>query len=135
MGPVPVLSAGFLQFGLSAFTMHDAMFPPPAKAPIPGLIEGPAFMGWPPGVLSHKKAATVFVNGNMGIQQGHDVGYLIPHLAIALNAFTPVNIAFSKHKVTVAASSVKSAEAQSEPIFSFFWARSPRSRSPFRPQS
>ena len=74
-----VLNAGWRQFGLSAFTMHDQYLPPPPPAPplpaIPGLIEGPAFMGWPPGShLGHKKAPTVLVDGNPGIQQGHDVG-------------------------------------------------------------
>jgi hypothetical protein len=107
IGPVPVLSAGFMQFGLSAFTMHDAMCPPPVKVPMPGLIEGPAFMGWPPGIISHKKAFTVFADGNMAIQQGHDVGYLIPHLAVPPNAMMALNTAFSKHKVVFAASQTK----------------------------
>lgn len=106
MGPVPVLNAGWCQFGLSAFTMHDAMFPPPIKAPLPGLIEGPAFMGWPAGIISHKKAMTVLVDGNPGVQNGHDVGYLIAHLAIPLNAYMAINTAFSKHKVAFPVSSV-----------------------------
>jgi hypothetical protein len=107
IGPVPVLNAGYLQFGVSVYTQHDALFPPPIKAPLPGLIEGPAFMGWPPGIISHKKALKVFADGNMAIQSGHDVGYLIPHIAIPLNALMAINTAFSKHKVVFAASQVK----------------------------
>jgi hypothetical protein len=107
LGPVPVLNAGWCQFGLSAFTMHDAMLPPPVKLPIPGLIEGPAFMGWPPGIISHKTAPTVLVDGNPGVQHGHDVGYLIPHFAAPMNAYVAINIAFSKHKVAFPVSSVK----------------------------
>jgi hypothetical protein len=112
VGPVPVLSAGFLQFGISFFTSHDALFPPVVKLPLPGLIEGPAFMGWPPGIISHKKALTVFADGNMAVQQGHDVGYLIPHIAVPLNAMMAINTTFSKHKVVFAASQVKVGSGQ-----------------------
>jgi hypothetical protein len=59
----PILNAGWLQIGVSAFTIHNAAIPPVPPAPSPillsGLIEGPAFMGWPPGFLSHRKEATV----------------------------------------------------------------------------
>jgi hypothetical protein len=92
---------------MSAFTMHDALLPPPVKVPIPGLIEGPAFMGWPAGIISHKKALTVLVDGNPGVQQGHDVGYLIVHLAAPANAYIAINIAFSKHKVAFPVDTLK----------------------------
>jgi hypothetical protein len=74
---------------------------------LPGLIEGPAFMGWPPGIISHKVARTVLVDGNAGVQHGHDVGYLIPHFAAPLNAYMAINTAFSKHKVAFPVSTVK----------------------------
>ena len=107
----PVLNAGWLQIGVSAFTMHEQALPPvPVPAPnppIPGLIEGPAFMGWPPGMLSHKTAPTVKVDGNPGVQQGHDIGYVIPHFAIPMNALCALNTLLSKHKVMFPISSVK----------------------------
>ena len=108
----PVLNAGWLQIGVSAFTMHDQAVPPVPPLPtplpaIPGLIEGPAFMGWPPGMLSHKTAPTVKVDGNPGVQQGHDIGYVIPHFAIPMNALCALNTLLSKHKVMFPVSSVK----------------------------
>ena len=114
---VPVLNAGFCQFGISVFTMHDQFLPPPPPAPplkcIPGLVEGPAFMGWPPGFFIHKKAPSVLVDGNPGIQQGHDVGYLIPHFAIPMNALCGVHTLLSKHKVMVPVNSV---ELEGKPV-------------------
>jgi hypothetical protein len=105
-----VLNAGWTQFGISLFTMHDQFVPPvppiPALPSIPGLVEGPAFMGWPPGFFVHKKAQTVLVDGNPGIQQGHDVGYLIPHFAVPMNALCGVHTLLSKHKVMFPVSSV-----------------------------
>jgi hypothetical protein len=108
----PVLNAGWLQIGVSAFTMHDQALPPVPPIPtplpaIPGLIEGPAFMGWPPGMLSHKTAPTVKVDGNPGVQQGHDIGYVIPHFAIPMNALCALNTLLSKHKVMFPVGSVK----------------------------
>ena len=100
---IPILNMGWLQIGVSAFTMHDQAVPPVPPAPtplkaIPGLIEGPVPMGWPPGFIVHKKAPKVFVDGNPGIQSGHDIGYLIPHFAIPMNALCAVHMVFSKHK-------------------------------------
>jgi hypothetical protein len=100
IGPVPVLNAGFLQIGLSAFTMHDQAVPPVPPVPgVPGLIEGPAFMGWPPGAISHKTALTVLRDGNPTVQQGHDIGYVIPHFAIPMNSLCALHTMLSKHKV------------------------------------
>jgi hypothetical protein len=114
---VPVLNAGFCQFGISAFTMHDQFLPPPPPAAplkcVPGLVEGPAFMGAPPGFFLHKKAPKVLVDGNPGIQQGHDVGYLIPHFAIPMNALCGVHMLLSKHKVMLPVSSV---ELEGKPV-------------------
>jgi hypothetical protein len=103
---LPVLNAGWLQIGVSAFTMHDQALPPVPPAPtplksIPGLIEGPAFMGWPPGMLSHKTAPTVLSDGNATVQHGHDIGYVIPHFAIPMNAMCALNTLLSKHKITM----------------------------------
>ncbi len=111
IAPVPGLSAGFLQIGVSAFTMHDQAVPPVPPAPvplpsIPGLIEGPAFMGWPPGGLSHKKGTKTQFDGNPAVQYSHDIGFLIPHFAIPMNALCAVNTVFSKHKVMFPVSKV-----------------------------
>jgi hypothetical protein len=95
------LNQGYLQFGLSLFDMHDQwLLPPvPAKA-IPGLIEGPAFMGWAPGTYTtHKVGRKTKFDGNNAVQQGHDCGYLIPHFAIPMNVMVAINMLVSKHKV------------------------------------
>lgn len=109
--PCPILNAGWGQLVISAFTMHDAFCPPVPPAPplkgLPGLLEGPMPMGNPAGFLSHKKAMTVMVDGNPGIKQGHDVGYLIPHFAIPMNANCALNMLLSKHKVMFPVSSVQ----------------------------
>lgn len=108
---IPIINAGFTQIGISAFTMHNQAVPPVPPVPIPlpnipGLIEGPVPMGWPPGFITHKRSLKVLVDGNPGIQSGHDCGYLIPHFAIPMNALCAVNMAFSKHKPMWSVSSV-----------------------------
>lgn len=119
IGPVPVLNAGWLQIGLSLFTMHDQALPPvpPVKA-IPGLIEGPAFMGWPPGLLSHKKADSVITDGNPTVQHGHDIGYLIPHFQIPMNALSAIHTLLSKHKVVFP---VQSVTVEGKPIGTYLF--------------
>lgn len=112
IGPLPVLSAGWLQVGVSAFTMHDQAVPPVPPLPmplpgVPGLIEAPAPMGWPPGMLSHKTAPTVLSDGYPTVQHGHDVGYMIPHFAMPMNALCALHTLLSKHKVTFPVSHVK----------------------------
>jgi len=98
--PCPILNAGYGQWVISAFTIHDAFCPPiPLAKNWPGLLEGPTPMGNPMGILSHKKAPTVLVDGNPGVKQGHDVGYMIPHFAIPMNAMCAINTLLSKHKV------------------------------------
>jgi hypothetical protein len=105
---MPLLHGDFTQLVISAFTMHNQQLPPPVPAPnVPGLVEGPATMGWPPGFIAHKQAMTVFIDGAPGIKQGHDVGYMIPHFALPPNALMAVNTMFSKHKVIMPISSVK----------------------------
>jgi hypothetical protein len=113
-----VLNAGWTQFAVSMSTSHNQALPPVPPAPIPlpsvpGIFEGPAFMGWPPGFLSHKKAGSVLADGCPGIQQGHDVGYLLPHFAGPMNALCAVNTLFSKHKIVFPVNSV---ELEGKPV-------------------
>lgn len=105
-----VYNAGFSQFGISLYTQHNQFLPPVPPAPllpnVPWVFEGPAFLGSPPGIFKHKKAMTVLVDGGPGIQEGHDVGFLIPHFASPMNAMCVVNTLFSKHKIVFPVSSV-----------------------------
>jgi hypothetical protein len=120
----PILNAGFCQIGVSMYTQHDQYVPPfppipPVPLPaVPGLIEGPAFMGWPPGFLVHSKQPTVMVDGNPGINQGHDVGYLIPHFAIPMNALCAVHTIVSKHKIMIPVSKV---HLKGKPAGTYMW--------------
>lgn len=103
----PILSAGWGQVGISAVSVHKQWLPPPLETDaLPALFEGPAPMGWPPGFLSHKTAPTVVVDGNPGIKQGHDIGYLIPHFALPMNGNCALQTLFSKHKVMFPVSTV-----------------------------
>jgi hypothetical protein len=103
------LNRGFTQFGISLFNIHDQWTPPPVPIKfIPGLFEGPAFMGWPgPIQTTHKFGAHTFFDGHEAIQQSHDVGYLIPHLALPMNAMCGVHMLISKHKIMMPISSVE----------------------------
>lgn len=122
---VPVLNAGFTQFGISVGvgSLHDQFLPPVPPAPLlkcmPGIIEGPAFMGWPVGFFVHKKASTVLVDGNPGVQQGHDVGPMILHVAAPMNVLCAVHMLFSKHKVMIPVSSV---QMEGKPVGTYFCA-------------
>ncbi|MDC0671629.1 hypothetical protein [Nannocystis radixulma] len=102
------LHQGYDQFGFSAFTMHDQWIPPPQPVKfVPGFVEGPAFMGYHPGrLLSHKVGANTYFDGCPAVQQGHDVGYMIPHTAIPKNWMILINSMFSKHKVMMPVTSV-----------------------------
>src|SRR5262245_5621497 len=99
------LNQGYTQLGLGVFYMHDAWCPPPPPAPIlkymPGMIvEGPAFMGWFGGLfVTHKHGLKTFFDGGKALQQGHDAGYLIPHLPIPPHLLLFVHMLVSKHKV------------------------------------
>jgi len=100
------LNEGYTQFGLSAFTMHEVWIPPAVPVPVPGIIEGPAFMGWFGGLtVTHKVGKKTNFDGNPAVQQGHDCGYLIPHIQTP-NILLPMHIAFSKHKVMFPVSTV-----------------------------
>lgn len=111
-----VLNAGFTQWGMAFGVPHDQFMPPPPPAPplpsVPSPFEGAA-MGWPVATFLHKKAPTVLVDGNPGVQQGHDIGYMIPHVAIPLNALLLLHIGLSKHKVMIPVSSV---ELEGKPV-------------------
>jgi hypothetical protein len=109
IGPIPILNHGWLQLGISVYTQHDQAVPPvPTPAPaVPGLVEGPAPMGWPPGLLSHKVAYTVHSDGNPTVQHGHDIGYMILHTAIPMNALSAVHTLLSKHKIVFPVSHTK----------------------------
>ena len=105
------LHRGFSQFGISVFTMHDVWIPPaPIVKYAPGFMEGPAFMGHPPGIyVSHKVAHKVHFDGGPAVQQGHDAGYLIPHIPVVTsvpNLMLLVHMAVSKHKVMFPAMNV-----------------------------
>jgi hypothetical protein len=103
MGSIPILNAGYTQWVVSAFTMHNQAVPPVPPAPtplpnIPGLIEGPVPLGWPPGFILHAKGTKTNADGAPTVQYQHDCGYLIPHFAIPLNALCALHSVFSKHK-------------------------------------
>jgi hypothetical protein len=105
--PCPILNAGYTQWVISMFTVHKAAAPPIPPAILPGLVEGPMPMGNPLAAFVHKKAATVLVDGTPGVNQGHDVGYFVPHFALPMNAMCAINTLFSKHKVMFPVSSVQ----------------------------
>jgi len=107
------------QFGVSVFTMHDQWIPPPLPLPyVPGIFEGPAFMGWPPGTLSHKAGKKTYFDGGNAIQQGHDVGYLIPHIAAPINVMMGINMLVSKHKVMFPVNRVL---IEGKPMGTYLW--------------
>lgn len=107
--PGPGLHRGFLQLGVSAFTIHTQLIPPapPTPAPIPGLIEIPGFMQNPISQYQAKAGTTVFFDGGPAVQEGHDMGFLIPHFAIPMNVLCGVNTLLSKHKILVPIGKVK----------------------------
>src|SRR6185369_13023795 len=105
------LHRGFSQFGISLFNMHDVWTPPgPVVKFAPGVMEGPAFMAHPGGWwLTHKVSKTVHFDGGPAIQQGHDAGYLIPHIPVIAavpNLMLVIHMAVSKHKVMFPATRV-----------------------------
>ncbi len=109
MIPGPGLHAGFSQMGVSAFTMHNQYVPPvPNPLPnIPGLVEIPGFMATPVSVWTRKTATTVFFDGAPAVQEGHDMGFMIPHFAMPMNTLCAVHTCLSKHKIIVPVQKVK----------------------------
>ncbi len=105
--PGPGLHRGFMQLGVSAFTMHKMLIPPaPLTPPTPGLIEIPGFMQTL-SMYQAKAGTTVFFDGGEAVQEGHDMGFLIPHFAIPMNLLCGVNTLLSKHKILVPIGKVK----------------------------
>lgn len=95
------LNQGYTQFAIG-ISRHDQLLPPPPPGlpAVWGLFEGPAFMGAHPGrPLTHKVGRKTLFDGNRAVQQGHDVGYVIPHVAVPFNAMMAINLLTSKHKV------------------------------------
>ena len=109
--PGPGLNQGFLQVGVSAYTMHNQFVPPPPPATplpcVPGLLEIPGFMYTPVSIWTRKVSSNVFFDGNPACLEGHDMGFFIPHFAMPMNVLCAVNTILSKHKVIVPVSSVK----------------------------
>lgn len=103
-----------LPFPIS-MTAHDGI-PPPAPVPIfpPATplpcMESPTPIMWPPGLAlqQNKLTTTVFHMAQFIALDGHDCGYMIPHVTIPpANLKLPVIIAFSSRKVMFSASTVK----------------------------
>jgi hypothetical protein len=87
--------------------MHDQAIPPPIPiTAVPGLVEGPAFMGNALGKASHMTGKAVYFDGHRAVQKGHDMGYGIPHFALPPNALMAVHTMVSKHKVITPVQSV-----------------------------
>ncbi len=92
---VPVLHASCTHLVLSV-TRHDVQLPPPPPAKPPPVIHiETATMNWlpVPNALLHKVQANVLADGAPAVNNGHDVGYLIPHIG-PVNAMLPIHIAF-----------------------------------------
>ena len=101
-------------------TPHNYLGPPPIP-PVPVTaspgslailaLDGLTNMLWPPGygLGQNKLTSDVKHKGLTIVQDGHDCGYLIPHVQMTLtaaNALTPIQIAFSNKKDMFAASTV-----------------------------
>jgi hypothetical protein len=102
------LNRGCSQWCASLFSMHDVWIPPPVLEKfIPGWGEGGVPLGWPgPIQVTHKFGTRTYFDGHQAIQQSHDVGYLIPHLALPPNLLILLHSLVSKHKVMIPVSSV-----------------------------
>jgi len=94
------------QLALGTIPTHDICVPPPVKVPcVPHILE-PGTIGWPGGYfITHKVGDKTFFDGSKAVQQGHDCGYLIPHIGPP-NVLLAVHILFSKHKVMFPVSKV-----------------------------
>jgi len=96
-----------------SMTAHDGMSPPPPPVITPltpyPCIESPTPMMWPPGLAlqQNKLTTTVFHKFQFLALDGHDCGYVIPHVTIPPSAKIPFLIMFSGRKVMFSASTVK----------------------------
>jgi hypothetical protein len=92
--------------------MHDFLAPPPAPTPTPVVpcieIMVPAM--WPVGfaLQQNKLTTTVLHKFQFIMLEGHDCGYMIPHVSNPpVNLMLPIIIAFSSRKAVFSASKVK----------------------------
>jgi hypothetical protein len=93
-------------------TQHDFLAPPPAPTPTPIVpcIEIPVPVMWPVGfgLQQNKLTTTVLHKFQFIMLEGHDCGYMIPHVSNPpVNLMLPIIIAFSSRKAVFSASKVK----------------------------
>jgi hypothetical protein len=91
---------------------HDFLAPPPAPTPTPVVpcIEIPVPVMWPVGfgLQQNKLTTTVLHKFQFIMLEGHDCGYLIPHISNPpANLMLPIIIAFSGRKAVFSASKVR----------------------------
>jgi hypothetical protein len=92
--------------------LHDFLAPPPALTPTPTApsLEAAVPVMWPPGLAlqQNKLTTTVLHKFQFIMLEGHDCGYMIPHVTIPpTNLMLPIIMAFSSRKVLFSASTVK----------------------------
>jgi hypothetical protein len=110
---VPVSLMGNLTMAvLPPLTTHDYKPPPPLppEPPFVPAIEAPVPVMWPPGfgMQQNKLTTTVVHKFQFIMLEGHDCGYMIPHVTIPpTNLQLPIIIAFSSRKVSFSSSKVK----------------------------
>jgi hypothetical protein len=115
--PIHVSLQGNLVFPLipaALITSHKFTPIPPAVVPPASpawpCVEPPVPVMWAPGfgLQQNKLTTTVYHKFQWMMLDGHDCGYMIPHVSIpATNLETPLQIAFSSRKVMFSASKVK----------------------------
>ena len=111
--PVSIASDMTLPFVPPPITIHDYVPPPPQPPPPVPLcmaIESPVAIMWGPGfALFQNKLTTTVTHQALPLAlDGHDCGYMIPHVTVPLNNLRlPIIIMFSSRKMAFAASTVK----------------------------
>ena len=106
--PVPVSVQGNLVFAdfpipSPMATLHKVQPPVGPPIPIAPCIEAPVPVMWPPGfgLQQNKLTTTVYHKFQWIMLDGHDCGYMIPHVTIPpVNVLLPIQIAFSSRKTT-----------------------------------
>lgn len=101
MGPMLVIA-----------TVHDLVVYPPVPNPVPYAVafEANVPIMWPPGfgLQQNKLTTTVFHKAQFLMLEGHDCGYMIPHVTIPPNNVKLlIIIPFSSRKAMFSASKVK----------------------------
>jgi hypothetical protein len=114
--PVHVSVQGNLVFPdfplpMPLLTLHKVQPPPPAPTiPVAPCFEAPVPVMWAPGfgMQQNKLTTTVYHKAQWIMLDGHDCGYMIPHVTVpAANLLLPIQIAFSSRKTLFASSKVK----------------------------